>query len=257
MGRSGAVHPRRRDRRHGRLFERVGTAGWQHGSPVSQPDDELTRIAEDQGWDSSEVDAIRSLLDPAPQGTTASEAPEPVPSGASAYELGRTDSQAAEPDVQSAEADAQPPEAERAQSIPTEWPAADHSVTFTLPGGDELQQALEALGLPTPSRTAKAEASEPGATPEQPETPEPDSTPERAQPHEWSKVPPAESAAAVTPETALRRSLAAAADSQSASQAEPPKSADGSPPTGEPEWLRGRRDPAARAFRRLRRIFPN
>lgn len=28
-------------------------------------------------------------------------------------------------------------------------------------------------------------------------------------------------------------------------------------PHGEPEWLRGRRDPAARAYRRLRRIFPS
>ena len=27
-------------------------------------------------------------------------------------------------------------------------------------------------------------------------------------------------------------------------------------PMAEPEWLRGRRDAAARAYRRLRRIFP-
>lgn len=29
------------------------------------------------------------------------------------------------------------------------------------------------------------------------------------------------------------------------------------PAPGEPEWLRGRQDAAARAYRRLRRIFPN
>ncbi len=47
----------------------VGTAGWRQPKRPPGSSDELTRIAQDQGWDQNEVAAIRSLLEPsAPEG---------------------------------------------------------------------------------------------------------------------------------------------------------------------------------------------
>jgi hypothetical protein len=213
----------------------VGTAGWQHSAPAD-PDDELTRIAEDQGWDTNEIEAIRSLLEPPPM-TRESEETEPEAPSASADEPAQGDEPA-----QAEERRAQP---EPSANRPTDWPAADRSVTFTLPGGDELHRALEALGLPASSRAARAEA------------PERASAPERAEPHEWSKLhSPEPGAVARAPEAAPPRPTPFPGPSPLPSHGEAPNAEHPSSPTGEPEWLRGRRDPAARAFRRLRRIFP-
>jgi hypothetical protein len=68
---------------------------------------------------------------------------------------------------------------------------------------------------------------------------------------EWAK--------AISPEPLAPPRHAQPAEEAAASQ-QPEEERDethGEEPGGEPEWLRGRRDPAARAYRRLRRIFPS
>jgi hypothetical protein len=105
-----------------------------------------------------------------------------------------------------------------------------------LPGGEELQDALRALGLPvedgersTPA--SDASAPEPQSAPPQPPRDEP------PQPPQW----PAGSRS--------DRSQPAHRPAPGRAQPRPPSVA-------EPDWLRNRRDPAATAFRRLRRLFP-
>jgi hypothetical protein len=245
----------------------VGTAGWRRRSTGS---DELTRIAEDQGWDPTEVDAIRNLLEPASPVTSAQPGPageqrsaaEPAPVEPASAEPAPAEPAPAEPaetgDERPTERSPRPSGADRSS---VSWPAADHSVTFALPGGDDLQRALEALGLPKPGGAAASEEPKsrarptPGAQPTlrsqastRAETaPSAPATP-RAQPGEWSKL-----GATHRPVTPLEGSAKPQVDPSSAEAEadEPSVSA-----TGEPEWLRGRRDPAARAYRRLRRIFP-
>lgn len=228
----------------------VGTAGW-HRPGGS---DELTRIAADQGWDATEVEAIRNLLEPT------SEAPVDLTDapGAPADEQASAEPSPAEP-----EAEPQPePESATAEqtsegdAAEPQWPEADRTVSFSLPGGDDLQRALEALGLP--SRSGAERQQTPTATAHPPK-----------QPRQWSKI-------SASPESSTARSTAreqappqaSASDSTPDAAAQPASerprawtSTDAADhlthgPIGEPEWLRGRRDPAARAFRRLRRIFP-
>jgi hypothetical protein len=116
----------------------------------------------------------------------------------------------------SPDAATQPPKQE------PERPAAE----LDFPGADELEQAMSALAEPRSSIDTDA------LPPEGPETGEP------AWPAEPELEPaePDAHAGEPTPEPAPEPDLP--------------------PVPGEPEWLRGRQDAAARAYRRLRRIFP-
>lgn len=268
----------------------VGTAGWRQPKRPPGSSDELTRIAQDQGWDQNEVAAIRSLLEPS--------APEGDPGAGSA-----TEDRAAAPSEATAPSQATPPSAAtplaseqpassdewgqadahgaaQPQASAASWPEADRSVSFMLPGGDELHRALEALGLPTssggrtPESPSDSSAGPVGprvsATPmsapasvEPPPAAEP--RPWSPQPRQWSKVGTAEFSsppALEAPSEARPRPSPRAEPAPGPAPAFQPRATaepdpESSAPFGEPEWLRGRRDPAARAYRRLRRIFPS
>lgn len=166
----------------------TGVAGW-HRTPAPEPaaapepppaetatyedmEGRLGAVAAEEGWDEAEVEAVRAYLSrvgPPPGGDAGGDVEPPSPS------------------VE--------PEARPAPQPATQRPE------ISLPGGDELADALAGL---------ERDTGEPGATPPPP-----------------ADVTPAEN------------------------------DGDLDPAPGEPEWLRGRRDAAARAYRRLRRIFPN
>ncbi|HET8570723.1 MAG TPA: hypothetical protein VFN14_02440, partial [Candidatus Limnocylindria bacterium] len=228
----------------------VGTAGWHRPGDS----DELTRIAADQGWDATEVEAIRNLLEPS------SEAPVDLTDapGAPADEQASAEPSPVEPEAEP-QPEPEPAAAEQASegdAAEPQWPEADRTVSFSLPGGDDLQRALEALGLP--SRSGAERQQTPTATAHPPK-----------QPRQWSKI-------SASPEPSTARSTAREQAPPQASTSDSTPDAAAQPaserprawtstdaadhlthgPIGEPEWLRGRRDPAARAFRRLRRIFP-
>jgi hypothetical protein len=153
----------------------------------------------------------------------------------------------------------------------TAWPKEDTHPSWSLPGAQELDEALAAL---RPQQRADQPAGEQGpgslrsdaAPPAQPTTQSGDaSTAEEPSPRvvfgsrrtpsspgmgrEWAKpispeplTPPRQPASQAEPAERLEQ----AREDQQTEHA-----------GGEPEWLRGRRDPAARAYRRLRRIFPS
>ncbi|MEO8247053.1 MAG: hypothetical protein ABI622_08045 [Chloroflexota bacterium] len=242
----------------------MGAGGWQQAPPAPQPEpvaaeeplirapvddveERLGAVAAEEGWDEAEVQAIRAYL-------SGVRAPDPEAST-----------------TQPPAATSPPPE--RAPTIPSE---------FDLPGAEELDEAMAALGRPVGEEQPAAAA--PAAAAEQPaESPagpisataspaaiEPDPTVARA----WSKFNDPESVGEGEPrsdiewpglEQEFRTSAAAPTveagpTSPAPSAPQPPEvrppTADGVPEP-EPEWLRGRQDAAARAYRRLRRIFPN
>ncbi len=235
----------------------LGAGGWHQDRAVAEdprdsgseprlalpPDDveeRLGAVAAEEGWDEDEVQAIRAYLSgvepPRPE-------PEPEPGP--------------EP-----ESPSRPwSEPHRAPMIPSE---------FDLPGAEELDEAMAALGRPAPQplyepADSAAQPAGPGAEPDPPTAP-----PEGSAVRAWSKSnDPEQLGDAADQRDAIEwpgldqeyraaPSLpdAPAAPSAGADAAAPPAT----PPTGsepEPEWLRGRQDAAARAYRRLRRIFPN
>ncbi len=162
------------------------------------PSNELSRIAQDQGWDESEVEAIRSLLGGTPIGDTA-----PVVAPAL--------------DEQPVAQEERPPE----PSSPPTWPRQDRVTRLTLPGARDLDDALAAL------RHGAIDEPTSGAT----------------------------ASDASAHDTTARSEADATEPGEPRVEDLPSGVEQGS--EGEPEWLRGRRDPAARAYRRLRRIFPS
>jgi hypothetical protein len=185
----------------------------------------LGAVAAEEGWDESEVEAIRAYLSGVQP--TAPMAPPTTLDGSDEGPW-----TAAPP----------PPVGERQG--------------FELPGGDELDEALAALGepvAPPPARETPAEpASADGGTSREwakshaevealASAPRPD-VPWPGMEHEPRSMPPASEGADPT-----AASTASTADADSTAPALEP----------EPEWMRGRQDAAARAYRRLRRIFPN
>jgi hypothetical protein len=290
-------------------------------APAEADDDQLTRIAEDQGWDAAEVEAMRVYLD------------ESHPEEVAAPDASTAPDEAAEP---------RPPAdgAGRAMTpSAVAWPKEDSHPSWRLPGADELDEALAALrptydvplpgldaGAPEPdpawrerrvvfgSARGDAQAEPPAqaetvAQAEPPAQPKPPAPPSSS----YEATPPTMGAPAM-PEATAGSDGTSADDSTADLEAPPhpplpslfgrprrfapaptdakllrdrvgPQEPDrGEPPEpltapreagastegeaiqdeseqpdagGEPEWLRGRRDPAARAYRRLRRIFPN
>ena len=250
--------------------ERAATSHEQTGGkpPVALPEagafvpDDLTRIAADQGWEPGEVDAIRSFL-------TTSNAPiEPADALLPEAEV----EVEAEGDVEDNAEPEPEPEASVSVSPPESllWPDEDRPA-FSMPGGDDLQRALTAFGSrPTRRRMLPSLKPEAESAPEAAPVPtqDPESAPEAAAVREVMAAPEG----AMQGPTLATRQPALTPSRQRVTRFPPPteprgewsRPASDSPAnpaphpwtSGEPEWLRGRRDPAARAFRRLRRIFP-
>jgi hypothetical protein len=140
-------------------------------------DAELSQLAEDEGWDTAEIEAIRSLLG-RPTPTTASE-----PDGQPGTPMMAT----ATPDPTSLPGRDEVPAAAPSTSPPTD--------------SDQVERQTGLLGADQPSAGQSTE-DEPSATP---------------------------------PAFVARHSMSSMSD---------------------PQWLKGRRGPAATAYRRLRRLFP-
>ena len=172
----------------------TGVAGWQGTvspepprPPTPSPDDSayedveerLGAVAAEEGWDESEVEAVRAYL---------SRVSPPASS------------------ANPTERDAPPPTVLDSEPTPMA-PSAAHRPERSLPGGDELAAAMADLERREEPRPATGGFAAP-----------PDAGPQPDQAHDRYDLGPA---------------------------------------PGEPEWLRGRQDAAARAYRRLRRIFPN
>jgi hypothetical protein len=170
-------------------------------------DTDLAQIAQDEGWDADEVDAIRTLLGratPSQPATDEANAPAPAPVESVAIPV----------------------------DLPLELPPDDVHPMDELSAGADASEPIPSTGWASPepfdaalrnpevSADEGTEVTEPEAADGLPEAPEP----------------------MLSVEETIRRSLAA--------RGERPSSAP------EPEWLRRRRGPAARAYRRLRRLLP-
>jgi hypothetical protein len=257
----------------------ISAAGWQAAAseaaselaaaPVEEEaDDQLTRIAEDQGWDPAEVEAMRIFLndqDPSTdEPTDAGErgqasAPNPV----AASEWPKEDAHpswqlpgAAE--LEDALAALRPPEAraegdeQRAEATDRGWPDR-HSGRVAFRGGGLAREwskpevaAPRVSGAPQETGTAADKESAAG------EAEETDASADEPQNAEAGKTQP--QAGPATVDETQETSAAEAVPETSREPGEHQPQQHGVP---EPEWLRGRRDPAARAYRRLRRIFPS
>ncbi|HYM52053.1 MAG TPA: hypothetical protein VEW45_01050 [Candidatus Dormibacteraeota bacterium] len=201
----------------------VATPGWRSEpessvAPTRQAplhelsDSDLAQLAQDEGWDTDEVDAIRALL-------------------------GRSSPQQATPSPVVETADAQLPP-DDVHPMDEGEPTAREPLESTTTRPEPMS--------PTESPTAESVISEaPMAEPMTTEPPEAEVRAEEAPASERSG--PAGPAIARPPtvpvEESLRESIAA----------RPPEEQASSP---EPEWLRRRRGPAAKAYRRLRRLLP-
>jgi hypothetical protein len=187
-----------------------------HEAPAhGMSDADLEQIAQDEGWDADEVDAIRMLLG---RPTAAQVPDDPAEAPAAQQSTAFSVESPLPPDdvhpMDEGRAEQREPEAhfEPEPMSPVEWPMAD------------------------PIREAAAE----------PTAPEPIADLTTAAPQE-AEAPAAAAAAeptrAVPIEESIRRSIAA-------------RPADRPSATTDPAWLRRRRGPAARAYRRLRRLLP-
>jgi hypothetical protein len=245
-------------------------------------DQALTRMAEERGWDDQELIAIRSLLaGPAPtqpaESTPAPPEPEPSPPPP-------------EPEPEPPAATEVEDEALDWERGPAAWsPPSASPASGELPGATELDEAMSRFGARTafPPRQAGTPRSEitdqPKSEPPRDQAPaepphssaEPDvappaGEPSRAgspletpdagpapipQPLTWSKA-----SAMVTPQEASQAPptpiLPGAPESLPTDSSQVPSASPAPPRPNDPDWLRGRRGPAATAYRRLRRLFP-
>jgi hypothetical protein len=202
---------------------------------ASREDEELERLARLRGWDEGELAAIRSLLGDQGEASPQSQAP---PVEATPH---RADPGPAE--EESPESPSTAPPSEVAEPM-----APSASAGMRLPGAAELDAAFASLrGTPEPVPAASGT----------PDLEQPSTTPAEAE----------ASGEAPTQDDAARAASAGAAEHPlPAPQGEPTVANPGIPPlaprpAGPPrmsdeDWLRGRRGPAANAYRRLRRLFP-
>ena len=179
-------------------------------------DEALSRLAVERGWDDGELQAIRSLL--AQPGRAVLDVVEAAPS------------EAAEPvpsrDVRQDEAaeETRAPEVREEEAFdwergPSAWtPPALARPSQELPGGVEVDRAMAAFEVSARSKE----------------------TPERA-----------------TDEVAITQQTEPSAPELAQAEMQPPIAAEPQEPQrADEDWLRGRRGPAANAYRRLRRLFP-
>ena len=230
---------------------------------VSEAEDEaLARLAVERGWDDAELHAIRSLL------------AQPGHVDLQGTDL---DATAATPDVETPEAETRdeeaPAEAREEEAFdwergPSAWnPPPIARESRDLPGAVELDEAMAAFEVSAWSKEAVSHVDDGPASSEAAD-PDPATENRRVQPHDFAEAPGALPAEAETAPAAD----ASGAPPQTASTATPrdvpppastlarPAPPSVIPPDPEREtdddWLRGRRGPAASAYRRLRRLFP-
>jgi hypothetical protein len=216
----------------------IATQGWRsepeasvgptHDAPSHEmSDSDLAQLAQDEGWEPDEVEAIRTLLGRATPAAPTPAAPTPV-----------QPAQPAEPReaVELAQASVEPTEAQRSAAVPVDAARPDDVHPDDVHPMDEERaegpvfEPVEAEPEPMPSTLEDA------APPATTESEASDFRPEA------TIAEPSEPGAQLSVEETIRRSLAA--------RAERPAGA------AEPEWLRRRRGPAANAYRRLRRLLP-
>ena len=245
---------------------------------VSAAEDEaLARLAVERGWDDEELHAIRSLLaqpvrtalDGTQQDQTRSDAmatglPEVLPRGPEARPRAETrigeagDATAGSTDA--VDAEAREEEAFDWEQGPSAWsPPPTARASLELPGAMEVDQAMAAFEVGAWSKEGAAHdgprsSDEPATADtasyaaEQP--PEDAPEPPAAQPAPASNVTRQDEADTATWSDATRSAPPAAR--QAAPLVNPAELSGG----GDEDWLRGRRGPAANAYRRLRRLFP-
>jgi hypothetical protein len=199
-------------------------------------DAELQQIAQDEGWDADEVDAIRTLLGrPTPaqaseepyeqrpaSGSTAFSVDSPPPDDVHPMEEDRAQAEEPEPPVESRY---EPSDElfDRVPMPPVDWPMAEP--VHPEPPTAETTASETLVAATSPEGAAGATAREAGAADTSAPEPEP------------------EPAGSLPAEESIRRAIA-------------PRPAERRPSGTDPEWLRRRRGPAARAYRRLRRLLP-
>ncbi len=220
-----------------------GASGWHrppapaHAPPPAEPpaspaapvDERLAAVAAEEGWDEEEVAGVRAYLEQVPHPPTVA-----------------ADETASQPPLQELPP---PPERETSEapgSPPIDASASSDDRSIELPGADELDEAMSALGRPAASTDQAPTAGQPeqeasASIPSEPPVDRAWAKPAVA-PDEGSSPWPARDPGV----TNRPGSVTGFHD----------RSADAEDPTAEPEWLRGRRDAAARAYRRLRRILP-
>jgi hypothetical protein len=195
----------------------IASQGWRGSEPAPQSsesapvlelsDAELSQLAEDEGWDMDEVEAIRSLLG------------RPTPTG---QEPGSPGPPAEEP--------------------PGDRPPADSppAVEASVPVESEPDVAIADEGSPLSNEAAPIAEAE-------------------AAPIAEAESADAESADANSVEAEAEPSMVDATSADPVPQAPRPSSSVPriSMSPGDPQWLKGRRGPAATAYRRLRRLFPS
>jgi hypothetical protein len=197
-------------------------------------DSELEQIAQDEGWDADEVDAIRTLLGRPTSAPQAEDADERSPmEGSAAFSVESSPPDDVHPmaEVSASADEPEPPQVasdtesdtlfEREPMAPPEW-----SIAETSPETSAETTAPETVAE-AGSFDAAADVPAPQAAAADTSITEPD----------------AEPAAPLSVEESIRRSIAA-------------RPAERRPAATHPDWLRSRRGPAARAYRRLRRLLP-
>jgi hypothetical protein len=196
---------------------------------VSPAEDEaLSRMAVERGWDDDELRAIRSLL--AQPGRIGFEEAEATSAPGSAP---HTAPDRAEPPAASAEPELREEEAFDWEQGPPAWnPPPMARASRELPGAVELDQAMAAFEVGAWSKESAEHRDEPIAQPPAPEPRDQVEPKVASPPQSTSPIPPPVAPASST-----------------SARTEPTNA-------GETDWLRGRRGPAANAYRRLRRLFP-
>jgi len=226
---------------------------------VSPAEDEaLSRLAVERGWDDDELRAIRSLL--AQPGRPALEesdigvtAMEPLPPRAETTNEGVQE--LAEDTAKSVDAEPREEEAFDWEQGPPAWnPPPITRASRELPGAVELDQAMAAFEVGAWSKQSSERRDEPtpepasgqpgGEVQAQAQAPEPPASPEPASNAILKE------AEGPQPQEPSHPALAPAPEGPSSvTLSEPPAG-------GDTDWLRGRRGPAANAYRRLRRLLP-
>lgn len=203
---------------------------------VSPAEDEaLSRMAVERGWDDEELRAIRSLL--AQPGRVALDEPDlgeaaSAPSAPAADVATEAARHRTVPAATSDEEEAREEDAFDWEQGPPAWnPPPVSRASIELPGAVELDQAMAAFEV-GPWSKESAERQREAA-------PSPPVVQQNASAERQEDVPPSASSSEPTSKATA-----------------PPSDETSAPAETETDWLRGRRGPAASAYRRLRRLFP-
>jgi len=249
------------------------------GTVSAAEDEALARLAVERGWDDEELHAIRSLLAQPVRTSVAETQEDETRWDAMAPALPQVlprvpvappqtedthGSEAADVGPNSAEAlesDAREEEAFDWEQGPSAWsPPPTARASLELPGAVELDQAMAAFEVGAWSKeTAVHDDPRPSDEPvtgdaARGEEPPPQNVPER--PAFAQREPESNATRSEESNTTPRSNATTPAAPPAARQASP--SVNPEEPSGgdDADWLRGRRGPAATAYRRLRRLFP-